>query len=364
MTAGSRKEPRKITPELCSDFYYPSHKAIDHFHRFKEDIELFAEMGFNTFRMSMAWTRIFQNGDDEKPNDAGIEHYRNVFVTCKQFGISPLVTLVHYDMPFHLVKELNGWVNRETIDHFMRYCSTVFSEYKGLVKYWLTFNEINVLTTPHGDFISAGIMPDRLTKMLQEEDLQETPKAEKLRFQALHHQFVASGKAVKLAHEIDPENRVGCMVAGLVQYPYSPSPADVFETQKKMRMQNYFCGDVMVRGAYPAYSDRFFEEKGIELDIVDGDLSTIEEGTVDFYSFSYYSTGCVSTDPQVKKQAGNLVFGLANPYLKTSEWGWTIDPLGLRYYLNELYDRYEIPLMVVENGLGAVDKIEKDGSNS
>ena len=362
LTAGSRKQPRKITTEIMPEYYYPSCEAIDHYHRYKEDIALFAEMGFKMFRMSIGWTRIFPHGDDSEPKRAGIEHYRDVFETCRQYGIKPLVTLNHYDMPFHLVKEYNGWLNRKTIDLFLRYSNIVFTEYKGLVKHWLTFNEINVLTTTHGDFIAGGIMPDGNTELMKEPDAQKSSKAAQRRFQALHHQFVASSKAVQLAHDIDPENKVGCMIAGLVQYPYSPNPVDILETQKRMRMENYLCGDVMVRGAYPAFSKRFFKEKDVEIEMVEDDFSIIKNGTVDFYALSYYATGCVSTDPQAYKQAGNLIFGLKNPHLKASEWGWTIDPVGLRYYLNELYDRYQIPLIVVENGLGAVDKVEADGS--
>lgn len=362
LTAGTLYKARTFTPEIKSDCYYPSHDAIDHYHRYKEDIALFAEMGFKMLRMSIAWTRIFPNGDDEEPNHAGIEYYRDLFETCKQYGIQPLVTLSHYDMPYHLVKEFNGWTNRNTIDYFIKYCNVVFKEFKGLVHYWLTFNEINILTTQFGDLMAGGILPDGATQILKAANSQKSSKAEKLRFQALHHQFVASALAVQSAHAIDPENKVGCMVAGLVQYPYTPKPTDIFETQKRMRMQNYLCGDVMVRGEYPAFSKRYFKEKNITLKINDRDLEIINKGKVDFFSFSYYSTGCVSTDPELTKQTGNLIFGIKNPYLKASEWEWTIDPIGLRYYLNELYDRYRVPLMIVENGLGAVDTVELDGS--
>lgn len=362
MSSGSREKPRTFTLQNDPAVYYPSHEAIDHYHRYEEDIALFAEMGFKMYRMSIAWTRIYPNGDDAQPNQAGIEHYRKVFETCKKYGIEPLVTLSHYEMPFHLVKEYNGWANRKTIDFFMRYCQTVMNEYKGLVKYWLTFNEINVLATSFGGLIAGGIMPDSDTSFFGGAVARESAQAQQMRFQALHHQFVASARVVQMAHTIDPENKVGCMVAGMVQYPYSPNPADMPETQKSMRLGNYLCGDVMVRGEYPAFSRRFFDEKGVVLEIADGDLEALQKGKVDFYSFSYYSSGCVSTDPELTKQAGNMIFGVKNPYLKASEWGWTIDPTGLSYFLNELYDRYQVPLMVVENGLGAVDTVETDGS--
>jgi 6-phospho-beta-glucosidase len=210
--------------------------------------------------------------------------------------------------------------------------------------------------------VAGGILPEADKPLVFASFEKESQQAQQMRFQALHHQFVASAKVVQLAHAIDPENKVGCMIAGMLQYPYSPNPADILEAQKSMRLGNYLCGDVMVRGEYPAFSRRYFSEKGISLEIAKGDLEAIQKGKVDFYSFSYYSSGCVSTDPELLKQAGNMLFGVPNPYLKASEWGWTIDPQGLRFFLNELYDRYQVPLMVVENGLGAVDKVEADGS--
>ena len=364
MTSGSRKNPRRFTPKLSPDFYYPSHEAIDQYHRFEEDFALLAEMGFKVYRMSIAWTRIFPNGDDAQPNQAGLEHYRKVFNSLKKNGIEPLVTLSHYEMPFNLCQKYNGWANRKTIDFFLNYCKTVFDKYQGLVKYWLTFNEINILTMPFGSMMAGGILPDPKLGV-QEISLftkQETVADKQLRFQALHHQFVASAEAVRLAHSISAEYQVGCMIAGMASYPYSPNPADVLETQKQMRLGNYLCGDVMVRGEYPAFSNRFFSENNINLEITDSDRGSLKEGTVDFYSFSYYSSGCVSTDKELQKQAGNMIFGVANPYLEASDWGWTIDPIGLRIFLNELYDRYQIPLMVVENGLGAEDTLETDGS--
>jgi 6-phospho-beta-glucosidase len=362
LTSGSRKDPRIFTREMHTGYRYPSHEAIDHYHRYEEDIALFAEMGFKLFRMSIAWTRIFPNGDDEQPNQAGIEHYRKVFETCRKYGIEPLVTLSHYEMPYHLVETYNGWANRKTIDFFVNYCTTVLTEYTGLVKYWLTFNEINVLATQFGGLIAGGIMPESDTPFFGAALTEESPQAQQMRFQALHHQFVASAKVVQLAHAIDSQNRVGCMVAGMVQYPYSPNPADILATQQSMRLGNYLCGDVMVRGEYPTFSRRYFSEKGITLEIPKDDFEVIKRGKVDFYSFSYYASGCVSTDPELHKQAGNMLFGVKNPHLKASEWGWTIDPVGLRTFLNELHDRYRVPLMVVENGLGAVDKVEADGS--
>ncbi|MDO4543166.1 MAG: 6-phospho-beta-glucosidase [Clostridia bacterium] len=366
MTGGTLTTPRRFTPELEIDAYYPSHEAIDFYHRYKEDIKLFAEMGFKMFRMSIAWSRIFPNGDDEAPNQAGLNFYRSVFLECKKYGIEPLVTLSHYEPPYEMCKKYDGWKDRRTIDFFVKYCETVFKEYKGMVKYWLTFNEINILSMgSFGVGISAGIVSDVPKTMDLAAAISgggETREAKNRRLNALHHQFIASARAVKLAHEIDPEYRVGCMIAGGCVYPYSCNPKDMLASQQGWQLGNYLCGDVQVRGEYPHFAKRYFEKQGVKIEFAEGDVETLKEGCVDFYSFSYYMSSCISVDPEVRKSAGNMMMGIKNPYLKSSEWGWTIDPDGLRYYLNEIYGRYRIPLMVVENGLGASDKVEEDGS--
>jgi len=362
MTAGTRTKPRAFTPEAQDGAYYPSHEAIDHYHRYEEDIALFAEMGFKVYRMSIAWTRIFPNGDDLIPNRAGVEHYKNVFECCKKYGVEPLVTLSHYEMPFHLVKAYNGWASRKTIDCFVKYCETVFSEYRGLVKYYLTFNEINVLSTPFGGIMAGGIMPKPEMLELNLHGAGSLPDDANVRFNALHHQFLASAKAVQIAHAVDPSIKIGCMIAGMALYPYSPDPKDVLAAQQNTQAGNYLCGDVMVRGEYPTFARRLFEKQGVTIEWEKGDAETLKNGKVDFYSFSYYASGCVSTDPETIRTSGNFLFGVKNPHLRESDWGWTIDADGLRYYLNELYGRYGVPLMVVENGLGAADTVEADGS--
>ncbi|MFO7172550.1 MAG: 6-phospho-beta-glucosidase [Bacillota bacterium] len=362
LTAGDRQTPRRFTRELEPGAYYPSHEAVDFYHRYKEDIALFGEMGFKVLRLSIAWTRLYPNGDELEPNRAGIEHYRRVFEECHKHGIQPLVTLSHYEMPYGLVKKWNGWADRRTIDCFVRYATTCFTEFKGLVKYWLTFNEINMLTLPFGGYIAGGIMPK--SDRLFDPSLQETPEEASRRFQALHHQFVASARAVQIGHAIDPANRIGCMIAGFTVYPRTCAPEDVLLAQRLMRELNFFCGDVMVRGEYPSFARRMLEERCASITWEPGDAETLKAGTVDFYGLSYYSSSCVSADPEQYKHGRlmNVLRGLPNPYLKTTDWGWTIDPLGLRYYLNEVYGRYRIPIMVVENGLGQDDVVEPDGS--
>ncbi len=355
-TNGTHTTPKRITTAIEPDTLYPSHEAIDFYHHYKEDIALFAEMGFKTFRLSIAWTRIFPTGMETEPNEAGLKFYDNVFDECKKHGIEPLVTISHYEMPYALVEKYNGWYGRECVDFFVRYCEVLFERYKGKVTYWLTFNEINSGTMPMGNVLSLGTVKGYSGSIM------DVPDDPKIRFQALHHQFVASAKAVKLAHEKYPEYKMGNMICFITKYPYTCNPDDVIMTQKEMQITNWFCSDVQVRGYYPAYAERYFEENGIVIQKEPGDDEILAEGTVDYYTFSYYMSTCTGNTSDGAQTAGNLVGGLKNPYLEASDWGWQIDPKGLRYTLNEIYDRYQIPLMVVENGLGAYDKIEEDGS--
>ena len=356
LTAGTHTIPRKITKETIDGLNYPSHEAIDFYHRYKEDIKLFAEMGFKVFRMSIAWTRIFPNGDDKEPNEAGLKFYDDVFDELKKYNIEPLVTISHYEMPFNLTKKYNGWASRNLIDFFINYCSVIFNRYKDKVKYWLTFNEINCGTMPMGGYLGLGILNEGTEDFLHQNDNKQ------IRFQALHHQFVASAKAVKLGHSINKDFKIGCMIAHMTTYPYTCNPDDILLAQKKNQLANDLCGDVQVRGEYPFFAKRYFEENNIVLDITEEDKKILKEGTVDYYTFSYYMSNCESALGDEDKTSGNLLGGIKNPYLEASDWGWQIDPKGLRYTLNELYGRYNIPLMVVENGLGAFDKVEEDGS--
>lgn len=336
--------PQGAHRTVFDGYYYPYHEGIDFYHRYKEDIALFAEMGFKIFRMSISWARIFPKGIEEQPNQEGLEFYRNVFEELKKYDIEPLVTIFHYDLPVYLEEELGGWQNRELIDLYEKYARVLFNEYKGLVKYWLTFNEIN------SPLLIRNYVPN-YPKAKVKDDLQ-----------LLHHQFVASARVVRAAHEIDPEMKVGAMVAGVCSYPLRCHPDDVIATQKRQQDDFYYCCDTMARGEYPYFAKRLWNEFDATLDMTDQDLVDLKEGKVDMITFSYYSTGCTTVDPNAEKAKGNFTTGAKNPYLKYSEWGWSIDGQGLRYLLNELYGRYQLPLMVVENGLGAVDELEEDGS--
>ncbi|WP_150271203.1 glycoside hydrolase family 1 protein [Paenibacillus tepidiphilus] len=320
--------------------------GIDFYHRYKEDVRLFAEMGFKVFRTSIAWSRIYPNGDDLTPNEEGLQFYDDLFDECRKYGIEPLVTLSHYETPLHLAKEYDGWVNRKLISFYERYVTTVFKRYKDKVKYWLTFNEINsILEAP---FMSGGIYTPK--EKLSKQDL----------YQAVHHELVASALAVKLGHELMPGAKLGCMVLSMPTYPLTPNPDDVIASMH-FEHKNDFFADVHARGTYPNYMKRYFRENGIEIHFAPEDEELLKH-TVDFISFSYYVSICETGDPDKRKTGqGNLFAGVPNPYLQASEWGWQIDPQGLRYVLNRFYDRYQKPLFIVENGLGAVDELVDDG---
>ena len=358
-TNGDREHPRRGTDAIdTTTHFYPSHKGCLQYDRFEEDIELFAEMGFKTYRLSINWSRIFPNGDDEKPNQAGLDYYRKLFEKCRAHGIEPTVTMTHYDIPWNLCVNYGGWANRKVIDLFLRYAETILTEYKGLVTRWLTHNEINFGTISYGELITSGILPKHKTIVMHDPDA--TVDDVNRRFQALHHEFVASAKVVQLAHDIDPKNEVGCMMCGFAFYPLTCKPEDVAAAQRDMEIWNYYCMDVMCKGKYPYWAKRYWKENEISLDMLEEDAGILEKGTVDFISFSYYRTDC-STD-ELEKQEGSTDFGMQNPLLQATEWGWTIDPLGLRWLLNEYYARYEKPLMIVENGIGAYETREADGT--
>ena len=328
--------------------YYPSHEAIDFYHRYPEDIRLLAEMGIRAFRTSISWPRIYPNGDDETPNEKGLAFYDRLFDECLRCGIEPVVTLCHFDTPYALVQKYGGWRDRRVADFYCRYCRTVFERYKGKVRYWITFNEINMLT--HIPFLGGGLL------------LEGEENRQQVMYQAAHHQLVASAMAVRLAHEIDPQNQVGCMLAAGSFYPYSCRPEDVMASVEKNH-ENYLFIDVQSRGAYPGYAKRLFAENGVELQMEPGDEELLRNNTVDYVAFSYYSSRLIGTGEETKNVVdGNAVTTLRNPYLDITAWGRQIDPVGLRVTMNDLYDRYQKPLFVVENGLGCADCPQEDGS--
>lgn len=354
-TNRTKTEPKCITTYFHPDRLYPSHEAIDFYHHYREDIALFAEMGFKVFRTSINWTRIFPTGMEETPNEAGLAFYENMFQECRKYGIEPLVTLSHYEMPYALVEKYNGWASAELIPLFERYCRTVFQRYQHLVKYWLTFNEINGGVTPLGTVLSLS------TARGFDGPVSEVSIDPQTRFQALHHQLVASARVVRYAHEHYPHFLMGDMNVFLTAYPLTCDPADVLAAQQHNNILNWFCSDVQIQGEYPYYMTRYFREHDIRLSVSEKDLEDLKNGTVDFYTCSYYMSSCITTHDNAETVAGNLAGGAKNPYLATSEWGWQVDPTGLRYSLNEIYARYHLPIMVVENSLGARDEKGTDG---
>ncbi len=355
-TNGTHTTPKRVTTTIEPGTLYPSHEAIDFYHHYEEDIALFAEMGFKCFRTSINWTRIFPTGMESEPNEKGLEFYDKMFDCCKKHGIEPLVTISHYEMPYALVEKCNGWEGRECIGYFENYCKAIFERYKDKVKYWLTFNEINCGMMPFGNITETS------TCKGYSGPVTEFPDSPQVRLQAMHHQFVASAKVVKYAHENYPGFMMGNMIAFTTSYPINCNPDNVLANQQQMQMFNFYSSDVHCRGEYPYYAKRIWKENNVKLKIEPGDMEILKEGTVDFYTFSYYMSNCIGQDENASAVEGNIVSGLKNPYLKASDWGWQIDPKGLRYALNEIYDRYHLPMMVVENGLGAFDTVEPDGS--
>ncbi|MGM0213062.1 glycoside hydrolase family 1 protein [Enterococcus sp. AZ109] len=335
-------EPEKYT--------YPNHVGIDHYHRFKEDIALFAEMGFKSYRFSIAWSRIFPKGDEVTPNEKGLEFYDQLIDECLKYGIEPVVTISHYEMPLYLAKEYGGWKNRQVVDFFERYATVLFERYAQKVKYWMTFNEIN--SAMEFPALSQGLIV-----ATGSEDYTN-------RFQAWHHQFVASALAVKIGKSQRSDIQIGCMQIYAPLYAFDCNPVNQFASQLKQRAFDYFTSDVQVRGYYPTYLKQLLKEYDAEAPkMEEGDEELLRENTVDYIGFSYYmsmainETSAEDSDPA----AGNLMEGVRNPFLESSEWGWQIDPLGLRISLNDLWDRYQVPLFIVENGLGAKDEINENG---
>ena len=319
-TGGKFGQSKRITPVLAEGIFYPSREGIRHYERFREDIALFAEMGFKCYRFSIAWTRIFPNGDESEPNEAGLKHYEEVIDECLKYGIEPLITISHYEVPFGLTKKCNAWTSREMIGYFLNYCRAIFERYKGKVKYWLTFNEINSAVAPMGALLNQGILNDleNPTEFMNQPDLPQQ------RFQGLHHMFVASALAVKMAHEIDPEYKVGNMMIYSASYPLTCSPDDVLACQRYNRLYNYYCTDVQARGAYPSYADSLLKELGVTLVKEPGDDEILKNGTVDFITFSYYMSSCQTADPTKKSGEGNILGGVPNPYLEQRTRIWRL----------------------------------------
>ncbi|NQW97481.1 6-phospho-beta-glucosidase BglA [Bacillus altitudinis] len=356
MTAGAHGVPRQITETIEEGTFYPNHEAIDFYHRYKEDIAMFAEMGLKCLRTSIGWSRIFPKGDEEEPNEAGLQFYDDAFDELIKHGIEPVITLSHFEMPLHLAREYGGFRSRKVAEYFAKFAEVCFNRYKDKVTYWMTFNEINNkmdVNNPLFLWTNSGV------------SVKEGENAKEVMYQAGHHELLASAWAVAKGKEINPSFQIGAMVSHVPIYPYSSNPEDVMLAEEYMR-QRYFFPDVQVRGYYPSYALKEFEREGYHIPFEEGDEESLRKGKVDYLGFSYYMSTTVKSDA-VSDHNGDIVngalpHGVENPYIKSSDWGWSIDPTGLRYTLNRFYDRYQIPLFIVENGFGAIDQVEEDGS--
>lgn len=348
LLGGDVNTPRTFLPKNDPTAFYPSHEAIDFYHHYKEDIALFAEMGFTVFRLSINWGRIFPNGDDETPNEAGLAFYDSVFDECKKYGIEPLVTLCHYEIPWNIVTKYGGFKNRKVIDLFVKYATTCFKRYKDKVKYWMTFNEINNqrdVNTEFTAFTNSGVL------------YKDGENRYEVLYQVAHHEFVASALAVIEGHKINPDFQIGCMLAMSPVYPATCKPMDQMAALKEMD-RTFVFSDVQCRGHYPMYILKEWENKGYNIKIENGDFDILERGKVDYFALSYYMSFVSEYDPEGKEHMGKEV---KNPYVKASDWGWQIDPVGLRYMLNVISERYELPMMIVENGIGLHEYPDETG---
>jgi 6-phospho-beta-glucosidase len=353
VTSGSVDTPREICQTLDPTKNYPSHTGIDFYHRYKEDIALFAEMGFKALRLSIDWSRIYPKGDETTPNLAGLAFYHAVVDELLSHGIEPIITLYHFEMPIHLVKTYGSWTNRKVVEFYLNFCRTMFESFKGKVHYWVTFNEMNHIDpqTEASDiftYIIAGLKFSELTN----------------RPQTLatigYHMTLASCLAVEICHEIDSENQVGCVFGIEPVYPIDCNPTNVLNAFQEMD-RDFYQIDAMCHGKFPVYKLEEYKAQGISIPMKKEDEKAFENGRLDFIGMNYYASS-IGHYEGADKADTSLFGGLQNPYLEKSKWGWAIDPVGLRYLLNYTYRKYGLPIMITENGLGAVDKVEKDGT--
>lgn len=317
--------------------HYPKHEAVDFYHRYPEYIELMKLAGFKAFRMSISWARIFPHGDDAQPNAAGIAYYRQVFEALHEAGITPIVTLSHYDMPLAIVQHHQGWYGHETIEMYVNYARTCFEQFHDLVPYWIAVNQINLIFGE--SFSSLGMIMDEY------EDFTAA------KYQAVHHEFVANALLVRAAKAIDPQIQIGVMLADQMTYPLNSDPKACEQALEANRMKDYFYSDVQLRGEYPGYAKRYFKEHHITIRMEPGDAEVIKENTMDFLAVAYYYSHCV--DASGKK--------VANPFTKATQWGWTIDPTGLYIAMSSYWDRYHVPMMIAENGIGVEETLDSEG---
>lgn len=370
ITGGSAKKARRITPEILPDETYPYHIASDFYHHWKEDIALLGEMGIKCFRMSLNWTRIYPTGFEDTPNEEGLRFYENIFKELRKYNIEPLVSISHFDVPLGICKRYHGWASRKTIDLYVKYCQTLFERFGQYVKLWITFNEVNTalfdVMGRRGDAINYNEQygDSQMSQGLYYESPDDLPKDISLsarKVQAFHHQMIAAAKVVDMGHKMNSDFRFGCMTAYMLAYPATTSPQDQLYVDQQTEINVFASTDIQVRGEYPSFALRVFKKKNIPLKTELDDKKTLKSGTVDFITFSYYFSNLVSQEDDFLKSSQAVFGGLRNPYLKLTDWGFQTDPVGLRIALNRMYNRYNMPVFISENGLGAYDTVEADG---
>ena len=355
VTSGSHTAPRRIALDQNEAYHYPSHTAVDFYHHYKEDIALFAEMGFKAYRMSISWARIYPNGDDAAPNPKGLEFYHHVFAELKKYNIEPVVTLSHSDIPLAIALKYHGWINKQVIDLYVRYALTLFENYKDEVRYWIPFNEINDMFLPMSALGQGALIDPQAQCIHQQKDDPDE------RFNALNNMMIASARAVVRGRQINPDFHFGTMICHITRYPRTCHPEDVLLVLKNDLFYNNTCADVMLKGEYPFYALNEFEKRGVRLQLNEEEKAILKEGVCDYYTFSYYQSISESTQEFSEETSGNIMGGIKNPYLQETAWNWPIDPVGLRTTLLKVYDRYRVPIMITENGIGCVDQLSADG---
>lgn len=355
MTAGGNGIPRKITKGVLEGEYYPNHEAIDFYHSYKEDIKLFKELGLKCLRTSISWSRIFPKGIEEEPNEAGLMYYDRLFDELLENDIEPVITLSHFEMPYYIYEKFGGFANKEVIPLFVKFAKCVFERYKDKVTYWMTFNEIN----NQADGQEPLHVWTNSAMIIEDEE-----KKEELVFQAGINELIASAAAVIEGKKINPKFQIGCMMAYVPVYPYSCNPEDMMASVKANE-RRFFYNDIHARGKIPTYATKYWERKNYQIDISENELAILKKGTVDYIGFSYYMSGTISTLKDVEGwQTDDIPNAkiVKNPYISASDWGWPIDEVGLRYVLNTVYQRYDLPLFIVENGFGAYDKLTEENT--
>ena len=341
-------------PEGTADF----HVASDHYHRFEEDVALMAEMGLKAYRFSVAWSRVIPEGNGEV-NPAGLDFYRRLIAALCRHGITPVVTLYHFDLPWAL-EQKGGWLNRDTVDAFVRYACLLMSEFGKNVPLWLTINEQNTMILHPG---AIGVPPDR-----------ELPDKQAL-YQQNHHMMLAQAKVFALCHEAFEGLKIGPAIHTTSMYAETCKPEDAIAAHNWETLRCWSFLDVAVHGRYHPLAWSYLQDREIAPEMLPGDAAILRQGRPDFVAINYYSTATIAASRgdghDVSPRAGDqqIMLGEAgvyrpaeNPWVGKTPYGWVVDPVGLRLTLRKVCERYGLPILITENGMGAPDKLEEDGT--